>query len=187
MGIGLLYTPVSIYQMTRGALVLFVGIFSVIFLRRRLWLYQFVFGIMFRPPWFMSHRWVSLLTVMAGVCLVGYSGSLIKDAVKEAVNLVTSGRTAAEPIDEPDMTRVLVGSSFSYMVLSHGRAHPSLEQAYSLSFLRRYCEWGIPITMNVLSAVVLVRRRNSWSKRRSWNAGRSPRWSQSAAKDYSER
>jgi drug/metabolite transporter (DMT)-like permease len=41
MNIGLLYTPVSIYQMTRGALVLFVGVLSVIFLRRRLWLYQF--------------------------------------------------------------------------------------------------------------------------------------------------
>ena len=41
MNVGLLYTPVSIYQMTRGALVLFVGILSVIFLRRHLWLYQF--------------------------------------------------------------------------------------------------------------------------------------------------
>ena len=42
MNIGLLYTPVSIYQMTRGALVLFVGAGSVVFLRRRLWLYQYV-------------------------------------------------------------------------------------------------------------------------------------------------
>lgn len=42
MNVGLLYTPVSIYQMTRGALVLFVGVLSVIFLRRRLWLYQLV-------------------------------------------------------------------------------------------------------------------------------------------------
>jgi hypothetical protein len=41
MNVGLLYTPVSIYQMTRGALVLFVGVLSVLFLRRRLWLYQF--------------------------------------------------------------------------------------------------------------------------------------------------
>lgn len=40
MDVGLLYTPVSIYQMTRGALVLFVGVLSVVFLRRRLWLYQ---------------------------------------------------------------------------------------------------------------------------------------------------
>lgn len=41
MNIGLLYTPVSIYQMTRGSLVLFVGVLSVLFLRRHLWLYQF--------------------------------------------------------------------------------------------------------------------------------------------------
>ena len=41
MNIGLLYTPVSIFQMTRGALVLFVSMLSVIFLRRHLWLYQF--------------------------------------------------------------------------------------------------------------------------------------------------
>jgi len=40
MNVGLIYTPVSIYQMTRGALVLFVGVLSVIFLRRLLWLYQ---------------------------------------------------------------------------------------------------------------------------------------------------
>jgi hypothetical protein len=40
MNVGLLYTPVSIYQMTRGALVLFVGILSVLFLHRRLYLYQ---------------------------------------------------------------------------------------------------------------------------------------------------
>lgn len=42
MNVGLLYTPVSIYQMTRGALVLFVGFLSVVFLKRRLWLYQSV-------------------------------------------------------------------------------------------------------------------------------------------------
>ncbi|KZV69675.1 hypothetical protein PENSPDRAFT_652188 [Peniophora sp. CONT] len=72
MNIGLLYTPVSIYQMTRGALVLFVGVGSVIFLRRRLWLYQ----------------WISLVTVMAGVTLVGYSGSLVKETLHEATALV---------------------------------------------------------------------------------------------------
>ena len=40
MNVGLLYTPVSIYQMTRGSLVLFVAFLSVTFLRRRLWFYQ---------------------------------------------------------------------------------------------------------------------------------------------------
>lgn len=49
MNVGLLYTPVSIYQMTRGALILFVGVLSVIFLRRRLWLYQL--SISSPPSW----------------------------------------------------------------------------------------------------------------------------------------
>ncbi|KAF8960475.1 hypothetical protein BDZ97DRAFT_1905908 [Flammula alnicola] len=99
MSVGLLYTPVSIYQMTRGALVLFVGVFSVIFLRRRLWLYQ----------------WVSLIIVMLGVALVGYSGSLIKDAIKQSVvhNLGRALGLHHDPhtlaTEEPEVTQVLVG------------------------------------------------------------------------------
>lgn len=67
MNVGLILTPVSIYQMSRGALVLWVGILSVIFLRRHLWLYQ----------------WMSLVIVTTGVCLVGLSGSLAKKTVNE--------------------------------------------------------------------------------------------------------
>ncbi|SNX84057.1 related to nucleotide-sugar transporter [Melanopsichium pennsylvanicum] len=62
MNVGLLFTPVSIYQMTRGALVLWVGVFSVIFLRRQLHLFQ----------------WLSLVTVMMGVSVVGLSGTVFK-------------------------------------------------------------------------------------------------------------
>ncbi|KAK9376996.1 uncharacterized protein V1513DRAFT_436987 [Lipomyces chichibuensis] len=58
MNVGLFFTPVSIYQMTRGALVLFVGLFSVIFLGRRLELRQ----------------WTSLGVVVLGVFIVGLSG-----------------------------------------------------------------------------------------------------------------
>lgn len=48
---------------------------------------------------------------MAGVSLVGYSGSLIKDTVKDAVNLVTAHATgtASEPSDQVDVTKALVG------------------------------------------------------------------------------
>jgi hypothetical protein len=67
MNVGLILTPVSIYQMSRGALVLWVGILSVMFLRRHLWLYQ----------------WTALMIVTLGVCLVGLSGSLVKKAVNE--------------------------------------------------------------------------------------------------------
>ncbi|KAK9248520.1 hypothetical protein V1506DRAFT_529188 [Lipomyces tetrasporus] len=58
MNVGLFFTPVSIYQMTRGALVLFVGLFSVIFLGRRLQLRQ----------------WSALGVVVLGVFIVGLSG-----------------------------------------------------------------------------------------------------------------
>ncbi|KAI0086329.1 hypothetical protein BDY19DRAFT_960848 [Irpex rosettiformis] len=97
LNIGLLYTPVSIYQMTRGASVLFVGILSVMFLHRKLWLYQ----------------WLSLVTVMFGVGLVGLSGSMIKDAVKDAAvhllsNMDTPG-SSPTPADEPEVTKVLLG------------------------------------------------------------------------------
>ncbi|GLB35365.1 putative nucleotide-sugar transporter [Lyophyllum shimeji] len=102
MNVGLLYTPVSIYQMTRGALVLFVGVLSVMFLRRRLWLYQ----------------WISLIVVMTGVGLVGYSGSLIKDAIKESPLPSLTGHHNStelpppEQIEQPEMTKVLVGVFF---------------------------------------------------------------------------
>ncbi|RLV91946.1 Solute carrier family 35 member F6 [Spathaspora sp. JA1] len=59
LNIGLVYTPVSIYQMTRGTIVLFVAILSVIFLHRRI----------------SKLEWISLFFVTLGVGLVGLSGS----------------------------------------------------------------------------------------------------------------
>jgi drug/metabolite transporter (DMT)-like permease len=92
MNVGLLYTPVSIYQMTRGSVVLFVGVLSVIFLRRHLWFYQ----------------WFSLLTVMSGVALVGFSGSLVKDVVKQTINALLDN----EPTDTPEASKVVLGVFF---------------------------------------------------------------------------
>jgi drug/metabolite transporter (DMT)-like permease len=62
MNVGLLFVAASIYQMTRGALVLFVGVFSVVFLRRKLFLYH----------------WFSLFLVVVGVGLVGLAGALFR-------------------------------------------------------------------------------------------------------------
>lgn len=63
MNVGLLLIAASIWQMTRGALVLFVGLFSVVFLRRRLYAYQ----------------WLSLVGVVLGVGLVGLAGAIWPD------------------------------------------------------------------------------------------------------------
>ncbi|KAK6200945.1 putative UDP-galactose transporter [Scheffersomyces amazonensis] len=59
LNIGLVYTPVSIYQMTRGSVVLFVAMLSVLFLNRKI----------------TKLEWVSLFFVSLGVALVGLSGS----------------------------------------------------------------------------------------------------------------
>lgn len=58
MNVGLLFVAASIFQMTRGALVLFVGLFSVIFLKRQL------------GGW----KWISLFIVVLGVAVVGLAG-----------------------------------------------------------------------------------------------------------------
>jgi len=63
------------------------------------------------------HRWLSLLTVMAGVSLVGFSGSLIKDTLQpiapSLVGLLDSipatGPSANEPSDPPEATKVVIG------------------------------------------------------------------------------
>ena len=66
MNAGLLLVAASIYQMTRGALVLFVGLFSVLFLRRHLHLFQ----------------WLSLVGVVMGVAVVGLAGAIWPDEKK---------------------------------------------------------------------------------------------------------
>ncbi|KAF1958421.1 MFS general substrate transporter [Byssothecium circinans] len=63
MNVGLLFVAASIYQMTRGALVLFVGLFSVWFLKRHLGLY----------------KWFSLFVVVFGVAIVGLAGAITRD------------------------------------------------------------------------------------------------------------
>ncbi|KAK0561642.1 hypothetical protein OC844_003101 [Tilletia horrida] len=88
MNVGLIFTPVSIYQMTRGALVLWVGVFSVFFLHRHLKLFQ----------------WLSLLTVMAGVCVVGLSGTLLSGNTPSEDSL--SHALAAANTTNPDAALV---------------------------------------------------------------------------------
>lgn len=103
MNVGLLFVAASIYQMTRGALVLFVGLFSVLFLKRKLYLYH----------------WFSLLLVVLGVGLVGLAGALFKgdknahslpgskgDIVK---NLISLTRDVALHAEAPEVLHTVLG------------------------------------------------------------------------------
>ena len=149
MNVGLLYTPVSIFQMTRGALVLFVGIFSVVFLRRRLWLYQYISlsNLCFKYTYLCFSRWVSLIIVMAGVALVGYSGSLIKDAIKVVTPLLAralgnhnDNSLIHSTAEEPELSRVLVGKFSCRHLMSKSNLNVLLLKAFSSFYLPKYCK-----------------------------------------------
>ncbi|OJJ41979.1 hypothetical protein ASPZODRAFT_137599, partial [Penicilliopsis zonata CBS 506.65] len=86
MNVGLLFVAASIYQMTRGALVLFVGLFSVLFLRRKLHIYQ----------------WLALCIVVLGVAVVGLAGALFgHDSSTEATTT-----TVTQP---PEAVQAVIG------------------------------------------------------------------------------
>ena len=86
MNVGLLFVAASIYQMTRGALVLFVGLFSVLFLHRKLYVYQ----------------WSALFIVVLGVALVGLAGAIAPNpqAQPEPLSLVQTTLLAVRALVE---------------------------------------------------------------------------------------
>jgi drug/metabolite transporter (DMT)-like permease len=96
MNVGLLFVVPSIYQMTRGALVLFVGLFSVIFLRRKLHLFQ----------------WFALFTVVLGVAIVGLAGAIYDDhkAAPEALMMVRQAmEVMAREARTPETVKAIIG------------------------------------------------------------------------------
>jgi len=97
MNVGLLFVVASIYQMTRGALVLFVGLFSVVFLKKHLHLFQ----------------WFALITVVLGVAIVGLAGTLYKEnKVETALSIMAARDTIilmARTARTPEAIRTIVG------------------------------------------------------------------------------
>lgn len=91
MNAGLLMVAASIYQMTRGALVLFVGLFSVVFLRRKLHAFQ----------------WISLVGVVLGVAIVGLAGAISPD--HKATPVPVHGEPSVEDPGLPDAARAIIG------------------------------------------------------------------------------
>lgn len=76
LNVGLIYTPVSVYQMTRGSIVLFVAILSVLFLNRKI----------------TKLEWISLIIVTLGVVIVGLSGS--KASESDSTQAMTNKETS---------------------------------------------------------------------------------------------
>lgn len=101
MNVGLLFVAASIYQMTRGALVLFVGLFSVIFLKRKL----------------HAFHWVSLVIVVLGVALVGLAGAIWSGKspdsaprhTPELKEVILLAREAIAEASDPAVVQTIVG------------------------------------------------------------------------------
>ncbi|KAI9794836.1 MAG: hypothetical protein M1816_002964 [Peltula sp. TS41687] len=101
MNVGLFLVTASIYQMIRGCSVLFVGFFSVIFLGRRLRLYQ----------------WSALVCVVIGVGIVGLAGALFKDhkavsassATQVHASVMMLARQVHATARSPELVRAVIG------------------------------------------------------------------------------
>lgn len=63
MNVGLIYCAASVYQMLRGALVIFTGLLSIVFLGRRL----------------MPFEWFALFTIVSGIATVGLASVISQD------------------------------------------------------------------------------------------------------------
>jgi hypothetical protein len=89
---------------------------------------------------------------MTGVSLVGYSGSLVKDAVKENVGDVLSrvigdlsspqGSDILQPglAEKPEATKALIGQVRGTHHENISRSDCNVAQASSLSYLRKCCK-----------------------------------------------
>ncbi|KAF9580982.1 hypothetical protein BGW38_002162 [Lunasporangiospora selenospora] len=63
MNVGLIFCAASVYQMLRGALVIFTGLMSVFFLGRRL----------------LAFEWFALFTIVSGIATVGLASVITPD------------------------------------------------------------------------------------------------------------
>jgi drug/metabolite transporter (DMT)-like permease len=82
-GIGLLYTNASVWQMLRGSIIIFSGILSVIFLKRKMYF----------------HNWLGMGIVTAGLAVVGTSSILQNQASSDpkigfGILLILAGQLA---------------------------------------------------------------------------------------------
>ncbi|KFY37966.1 hypothetical protein V494_04578 [Pseudogymnoascus sp. VKM F-4513 (FW-928)] len=97
MNAGFLFVVASVYQMTRGMLVIWVGIFSVVFLKKKLYFFQ----------------WSALATVVLGVTLVGLAGSLQAEDVTKPASVLEGAKNAAVIISRvastPDAISTMIG------------------------------------------------------------------------------
>ncbi|KAI9679882.1 MAG: hypothetical protein M1817_004897 [Caeruleum heppii] len=124
MNVGLLFVAASIYQMTRGALVLFVGLFSVIFLRRHLRLYQ----------------WLSLVIVVLGVAIVGLAGAIQRDpqALPTVTQLKQGATHGLETVKATAQTPAALQTTIGVLMIAGAQIFTATQFVLEEWILERY-------------------------------------------------
>src|SRR3954470_2509548 len=79
--------------MTRGALVLFVGLFSVLFLKRHLYIFQ----------------WFALFIVVLGVAVVGLSGAIYHTEAAEEESVAKAAKAVVAIAKDDAVLRSVIG------------------------------------------------------------------------------
>jgi len=102
MYVALTLTSASSFQMLRGAVIIFTGVNSMIFLRRRL-------------EWF---RWFGMVVIMCGLVIVGLA-DVIAPAETECYDLPTNGTTLGTTATTTIATTSVVMNTTSHPVVTY--------------------------------------------------------------------
>ena len=119
---------------------------------------------------------------MAGIALVGLSGSLIQDTAKQSLfdNILSLRILEEKPTDAPEATTVLLGKLTSNRMISI-QLDRALQACSSFYLLRscKSCTYSISVLLPP-NLVYIAPLPNSFSKRKLWVDMLSLLWSQSA-------
>eukprot|EP00743_Colponemidia_sp_Colp-15_P003370 GILK01003643.1.p1 GENE.GILK01003643.1~~GILK01003643.1.p1 ORF type:complete len:402 (+),score=58.34 GILK01003643.1:48-1208(+) len=131
--VGLLMTYTSVYQMLRGAIVVFTGLFSIMFLGRRL----------------LAHHWLGLSLIVAGVAVVGLNSLIYTSTGSEAPSNPMLG-----------IVLVLAAQVFAAGLMVVEEKYFANYQIHPLQAVGYEGAWGVLLAAIILPALMFVHGSN---------------------------
>ncbi|KAF6261039.1 hypothetical protein COO60DRAFT_1294068 [Scenedesmus sp. NREL 46B-D3] len=156
MNVGLIYTYASTYQMLRGTLVLFAGTFTILILRRQLFI----------------HNWLGMVLITAGAALVGASSVIYQDSPGAHNNTLLAGPAAGLSLAEAGAAAA-AAPLFGDLLVVAAQMFTALQFIMEEKFLVKYkvpallaiglegC-WGLLLCSFVLPVTSLVKGKDGF-------------------------
>jgi len=143
-GIGLLWVSASIWQMMRGSIIIFSGILSVIFLKRKL----------------LPYRWLGMFIVAAGLCVVGVSSFLESSSNSGGNHYLVLG-----------ICLIVTGQFFNAVQMVLEEAFLKKRNFEPLQVVGMEGLWGLILMIAIiLPAMYFIPGKNEGSYENSWDA-----------------